>query len=124
MKSLLELEQNMRALEKELDGLRKQAAEMRESLEVTRNADNGEDAIDFTKINLLARYVPFPSHPLVGQDEQVKHFYLIMLLYVVRLDAGAEANQKRLIFSSGCRKYDLKQRHLEKPVMMCKIMGI
>lgn len=100
MKSLLDIQQDVRRLEKSIQELTADVGHIHSDIENIRNSSEGMD-LDFSEIEILARQFKFGKHPLGKlRDDRVCQVYLEMLLNLVRLDPDAEEGAiiKRLVF--------------------------
>ena len=98
MKSLLEVQQDIRGLEQQLQGIAHTIKMIHSDIEKIRTANQDTDP-DYSKIVLLAKQFPFRNHPL-GKltDEKSCRVYLAMLLNIVRLDTEEEVSLNRFVF--------------------------
>lgn len=98
MKSLLDIQQDVRMLENRVKDIAADIGRISSDIGDMRDAVLDED-IDYGKIGLLANRFTFGEHPLAKlEDKRACRIYLEMLLNIVRLDAGAEAAANRLVF--------------------------
>ncbi len=101
MKSLLDIQQELRGLETDVKNITNCIAEISADIDEMRSA--AQDArgreFDYEKIEVLARQIPFNGHPLgLLADGRVCQIYLEMLLNIVRMDYDSETTVNRLIF--------------------------
>lgn len=98
MKSLLDIQQDIRNLELSVKDITENIRSIQSDLEEIRgSSDVGE--LDYEQIELLARQLPFRKHPLDKlEDGRSCRIYLELLLNIVRLDLEAENAVNRLVF--------------------------
>lgn len=98
MKSLLDIQQDMRELEDSVKEIAGHMKAIRSDIEALRNADQ-DMVIDYGKIMILAKRIPFGGHPLARLgDKRICRIYLEMLLLIVRLGGDVETVVNRLVF--------------------------
>ena len=98
MKSILEIQQDIRKLEKSVGAISNDIKSINSDLNELRNSFD-ISMIDFNAIESLAHNLPFNTHPLRRlQDGRQCQIYLEMLLNIVRLDKNQEATINRMIF--------------------------
>lgn len=98
MKSLLDIQQEVRRLENSVRDISESIKNIYSDIEELRNMDSSMD-IDFSKIKVLAGRFGFRQHPLAKlEDGRLCQLYLEMLLNIVRLDPEQEAVINRLVF--------------------------
>lgn len=98
MKSLLDIQQDMRELEDSVKEIVDHVKTIRSDIEDLRNADQ-DIVTDYGKIMILAKRIPFGGHPLARlEDKRICRIYLEMLLLIVRLGGDAETVLNRLVF--------------------------
>ncbi len=98
MKSLLDIQQEVRRLENSVRDIGESIKNIYSDIDELRNADNSTD-IDFSKIEVLAGRFGFRQHPLAKlEDGRLCQLYLEMLLNIVRLDPERETVINRLVF--------------------------
>lgn len=98
MKSLLDIQQEIRELEKSMSSLTNDLKSIQSDIENMRNT-SPDTGIDYSKIEVLAKQIPFKNHPLGQlQDDSTSQSYLEMLLNLVRLDADRDATINRMAF--------------------------
>ncbi len=101
MKSLLDIQQEIRHLEDDIKRIVQRLDTLQNDLEEMRNATR-EPETDYERIEMLARQIKWEKHPLEGlQDERTCRLYLEMLLHIVRLDPEQEAAERRLAWIQG-----------------------
>ena len=99
MKSLLEIQQNIRDLEKGVREITDNIQSIHSDIEEIRNASGASDIVDFSRIEILAKLVPFRRHPIHKEkDGRNCQIYLEMLLHIVRLDSDPEKVVNRMVF--------------------------
>lgn len=102
MKSLLDVQQDLRNLETRMKDItlciKTVGLEIDELRNSAENAQNRE--FDYPRIAILAGRLPFGTHPLYyrSKDGKACQMYLEMLLNIVRMDHEAETTINRLIF--------------------------
>lgn len=98
MKSLLDIQQEIRELEKNMSSLTNDLKSIQSDIENMRNT-SPDTGIDYSKIEVLAKQIPFKNHPLGQlQNDSASQSYLEMLLNLVRLDADRDATINRMAF--------------------------
>lgn len=98
MKSLLDIQQDIRLLENNIQEITDDIRNISSDIEAIRNSSEGA-VIDYSKIELLARQVDFGKHPLDKlKDGRTCQIYLEMLLNIVRLDPDEETVVNRMVF--------------------------
>lgn len=98
MKSLLDIQQEIRELEKNMSSLTNDLKSIQSDIENMRNT-SPDTGIDYSKIEVLAKQIPFKNHPLGQlQNDSTSQSYLEMLLNLVRLDADRDATINRMAF--------------------------
>ena len=98
MKSLLDIQQDIRVLEKNIQEINKCVKTINTDIETIRNSSEGV-ALDYSKIELLAKQIDFGKHPLDKlKDGRACQIYLEMLLNIVRLDQDEESVVNRMVF--------------------------
>lgn len=104
MKSLLEVQQDIRKLESSINDITDVIRNINSDIEQLRAVNQNTD-IDYSKIELLAKQLSFGKHPLDKLDDgRVRQVYLEMLLNIVRLDFEEEISLNRLIFIQWIQK--------------------
>lgn len=101
MKSLLDIQQDIRNLENSVKDITDSIRNISSDIDNIRNAsaDSAELTLDYKKIEALAKQVIFKKHPLSElKQPQVERMYLDMLLNIVRLDADDDAAVNRMVF--------------------------
>lgn len=98
MKSLLDLQQDVRTLENSISDVIRSLRDLNDDIDMLRNAETNND-IDYKKIELLAKHIPFNNHPLgMKPDRTISKLYLQLLLNLTRLDLNKENTTNRLVF--------------------------
>lgn len=98
MKSLLDIQQDIRVLEKNIQEINECVKNINTDIETIRNSSEGV-ALDYSKIELLAKQIDFGKHPLGKlKDGHACQIYLEMLLNIVRLDQDEESVVNRMVF--------------------------
>lgn len=104
MKSLLEIQQDIRSLEHSINDITDTIKEISSDIEDLRNANQNTD-IDYSKIELLSKLITFGKHPIDKLDDgRACQVYLEMLLNIVRLDPDEELSLNRLMFIQWIQK--------------------
>lgn len=97
MKSLLDIQQDVRNLENILSDVQGKIKEIEINIDGLRTSNQNMD-MDYSKIEILSRLLAIGRHPLDKlKDDKAKKTYLKMLLSIVRLDANEEVTLNRLI---------------------------
>lgn len=98
MKSLLDIQQDVRSLEKSVQEVANLIKGINLDMEEFRTANQNTD-VDFSKIETLAKNISFGKHPIRKlSDGRACQIYLEMLLNIVRLDLEEEVSFNRLVF--------------------------
>lgn len=104
MKSLLDLQQDIRNLERNIMEITCAVKEINADIENMRTANQNTD-MDYSKIELLAQNITFSKHPIDKlEDGRACQIYLEMLLNMVRLDPECEVTINRLVFIQWLQK--------------------
>lgn len=97
MKSLLDIQKNIRELENNVKEITESIRSISSDIEGLRNQTHDLD-IDYTRVKLLAKQIPFGEHPLNRlNDERACRTYIEMLLNIVRLDNDEKTSLDRLV---------------------------
>lgn len=97
MKSLLDIQQDIRDLEADMKEITGRIRAISSDINDIRNTDSDME-FDYGKIEILAEKIPFESHPLDGlEDGRACLLYLEMLLNIVRMDQETNEIINRLI---------------------------
>lgn len=97
MKSLLDIQQEIRALENNVNSISKGIKSINTDIEKLRDTDSGE-MIDYKRIEVLAKYIKFGEHPLSkSEDSHVCQIYIKMLLNIIRMDFESKDMMDRLV---------------------------
>lgn len=108
MKTILDIQQDVRNLEVLLGQLANQITQINKDLNILREAQNESLEIDCSQIEQLVQYSPLKGHPIGRlKDNDVKQLYLSTLLTLIQIDN--EEMVDRLIFIASI----LKQAKLE-----------
>ncbi len=98
MKSLLNIQRDIRKLESSVQDLANSIKDILSDIESLRHSSEGA-IIDFSKIEILAKQISFGKHPLARlKEERYRQVYLEMLLNIVRLDPEQEMTINRMVF--------------------------
>lgn len=98
MKTLFDLQKDVRDLEKHVKDISANIKTLNSDIEEMRNKDQ-DVAIDYRRIEILSKQIPFGTHPLKRlEDERVCRIYLEMLLNITRLDSELEATINRMVY--------------------------
>ena len=120
MKSLLEIQQEIRKLETDISSVAVRTREISNELERLRNS--GKDTgLDYSIIETLARNIPFENHRIKRiQDQKLIHVYLETLISIVLLDHDPESTVKRFVFIEWIRKEANSDWKLEELYNDCR----
>jgi|BioPla2DNA2_1021312.scaffolds.fasta_scaffold28538_3 hypothetical protein len=98
MKSLLDIQQDVRKLENSVQEIVESIKNVSADIDNIRNSSEGA-ALDFSKIEVLAKQIDFGKHPLDKlKDGHICQVYLEMLLSIVQLDSDEEVTINRMVF--------------------------
>lgn len=97
MKSLMDIQQDIRKLEINVEDIVKRIRNINSAIDSLRNADQSVN-LNFSKIELLAGQFRFRQHPLHNLESGLRRLYLEMLLNIVRLDREEDVAVNRLVF--------------------------
>lgn len=98
MKSLLDIQQEIRRLEDDIREIVLGLGALQGDVEEMRDAAQVQET-DYERIEMLAGWIRLGGHPLGSlQDERICRLYLEMLLHIVRLDPEQEAAERRLVW--------------------------
>lgn len=100
MKSLLDIQQDVRNLEGNVQEITKRIKALNSDIADIRNAEYDAE-YDFQKIELLARKISFEEHPLgwlKSAGSGICQAYLELLLALVQLDSEEKATIDRMVF--------------------------
>lgn len=100
MKSLLDIQQDVRNLESNVQEITKRIKALNSDIADIRNAEDDAE-YDFQKIELLARKIPFEEHPLSwlkSAGSGICQSYLELLLALVQLDPEEKKTMDRMVF--------------------------
>ena len=100
MKSLLDIQQDVRNLEGSVQEITKRIKALNSDIADIRNAEDDAE-YDFQKIKLLARKIPFEEHPLSwlkSAGPGICQAYLELLLALVQLDPEEKTTVDRMVF--------------------------
>ena len=100
MKSLLDIQQDVRNLESNVQEITKRIKALNSDIADIRNAEDDAE-YDFQKIELLARKIPFEEHPLSwlkSAGPGICQSYLELLLALVQLDPEEKKTMDRMVF--------------------------
>lgn len=96
-KSLLDIQQEIRALDGKVKDISTSISQIYEELDELRN--DKASTIDYERICFMASHFRFGTHPLARlEDGYACRNYLEMLLSLTQVDCGADATVSRLIF--------------------------
>ena len=101
MKSLLDIQQELRDLETDvksitscIENIHADISEMRDAAQDAQGRE-----FDYARIETLAKKIPFNNHPIgLLKDARMCQLYLEMLLNIVRMDYDSETTANRLVF--------------------------
>lgn len=98
MKSLLDIQQEIRTLENSVQQIMGSIKNINADIDNIRNSSE-VGVLDFYKIEILAKQFDFGKHPLDKlEDGRACQVYLEMLLNIVRLDFYGEVTVNRMVF--------------------------
>ena len=98
MKSLLDIQQDVRNLENILHDVQGKIKTIGNDIDGLRT-ENQNMNIDYSKIEILSKQLTIGKHPLGKlKDDKIKRTYIEMLLSIVRLDSDEEVTLNRLVF--------------------------
>lgn len=98
MKSLLDIQQDIRLLEKNIQEINECVKTINTDIETIRNSSEDVE-LDYLKIELLAKQLDFGKHPLDKlKDGRACQIYLEMLLNIMRIDQDEESFVNRIVF--------------------------
>lgn len=98
MKSLLDIQKDIRVLEKNIQEINECVKNINTDITTIRNSSE-DVTIDYSKIEALAEQLDFEKHPLSKiRNDRTRQIYLEMLLNIVRLNQDEESIVNRLIF--------------------------
>jgi hypothetical protein len=98
MKSLLDIQQDVRKLENSVQEIMESIKNVSADIDNIRNSSEGA-ALDFSKIEVLAKQIDFGTHPLDKlKDGHICQVYLEMLLSIVQLDSDEKVTINRMVF--------------------------
>ena len=96
-KSLLDIQQEIRDVEQQVNALSNSIAEIYKDIDNLRNDEIA--LIDYQKIQLLSTLIMFEKHPLGNLDnKKLCQAYVELLLRLVHLDKSVESTINRLVF--------------------------
>ena len=96
-KSLLDIQQEIRDVEQQVNALSNSIAEIYKDVAILRNEEI--TLIDYKKIQLLSTYIKFENHPLANlTNKKLCQAYIELLLRLVHLDKDVEPTINRLVF--------------------------
>lgn len=98
MKSLLDIQQEVRKLEQNVRDITEGIKTINSDIEEMKQSPEKVE-IDYKKIASLARNIPFKHHPIRNLgDERACRMYLVMLLHIVALNKGKDGVKDGFIF--------------------------
>lgn len=113
MKSLLDIQQDIRTLERNISDISNSIKVINSDIEKLRMNNKNMD-IDYSKIEILAKNISFTSHPIDKlYDRRACEIYIKMLLNIVRLDLEEEVSINRLVFIQWLQKKSRIELSLE-----------
>lgn len=116
MKSLLDIQQDIRDLEADVKEITERIRNISSDIDDMRNADPSME-FDYGRIEILAGQIPFARHPLDElEDGRACLIYLEMLLNIVRMDHEIGVTVNRLIFIQWMQIQSRIDRSLEELV--------
>ena len=97
MKSLLDIQQDVRNLENILSDVQRKIKGIEIDIDGLRTSNHNTD-MDYSEIEILSRNLTIGKHPIYKlQDDMVKKIYIKMLLSIVWLDNNEEVTLNRLV---------------------------
>jgi len=98
LKSLLDIQQDVRRLEKSVQDISQDVRAINADIDELRNSTE-MDSLDFDVIEILSKHIKFNKHPLNTLKEG-RHcqMYLEMLCNIVRMDKDPESTINRMVF--------------------------
>lgn len=114
MKTLLEIQQDVRNLENSVTELSKNISEIYQSIDAVR-AGEAKFVVDYKKIEKLSEKIPFSKHPLALRkiDSNVFVSYIKLLLNIMRMSYDLTATIKRLVLVQWLKKEFSLDKSLE-----------
>ena len=92
MKTLQELQQEVRILEDELRGLGTRLGRVASELDELQHAGDGSAGIDFDAVRFCAKQLDFSGHPLAELEPGAARLYLTALLSLARFRKETDGN--------------------------------
>lgn len=117
MKTLQELQQEVRVLEDDLRGLGTRLGQVAAGLDELRHAGDDSTGIDFDAVRFCAKQLDFTSHPLAERDPDTARLYLTVLLSLARFRKEIDVNL--LIFA----QWILQQTKLQDTLSSLLLAG-
>lgn len=98
MKSLLDIQQDIRKLEDKVQEISEDINSINYDIDQIRNSSEIPD-IDYKKIAVLSRNISFGKHPISFlKNENAQKEYLVMLLQLIKMDKDEALTIDRMIF--------------------------
>lgn len=98
MKSLLDIQQDIRKLENSLKDIAESIKAISSDIEIIRTPEQ-DISIDFDMIKVLAKNINYGKHPISEiNDKSEQQTYIEMLINIVRFDIDREVTVNRLTF--------------------------
>ncbi len=99
MKGLLDIQQDIRNIEANINDLCMDLRNAYADIDALRNAGQKSD-VDYEEIEALAKQLPFGKHPIDSlEDGRACQLYLELLLNIIRIDEDSSINLNRLVFA-------------------------
>lgn len=113
MKSLLDIQQDVRRLEKSIQDISQDVKSINADIDDLRNSSE-TDSLDFNTIEILSKHIGFDTHPLYRLKGRQCQMYLKMLLNIVRMDRDPESTINRMVFVQWLQQQSLIDWSLEE----------
>ena len=97
MKSFGDIQQDIRKLETQVGDIMSYLKNIKSDMEKLENSKDTLN-LDFEKIRIFAKQIPYSGHPILLMDEGNRHLYLTMLMSIIKLDMDKKNTINRLIF--------------------------
>lgn len=97
MKSFGDIQQDIRKLETQVGDIMSYLKNIKSDMEKLENSKDTLN-LDFEKIRIFAKQIPYSGHPILLMEEGNRHLYLTMLMSIIKLDMDKKNTINRLIF--------------------------
>ncbi|MCD8110671.1 MAG: hypothetical protein LUE14_11340, partial [Clostridiales bacterium] len=98
MKSLTEIQKDIRSLEKNISEMAASVKQIHSDLDNLKTSGRNEP-VDYAAIQTLAKFMPFTGHPIDRmRDERACKLYLELLLNVARMNSEQMISADQLVF--------------------------